>query len=303
MVFIATLYMGMLLTLLIIYACSSLAILKSKQIPESKYQVAHQKALKNDDLQQPGILTIEKLKQHESNYSIMTRTGNPRFMIASSATTSAYREICALSTAFHILIMFFSIGSLRASKSDYKWSLSVILITQFIRIILGAIAPISRCFASLSVKMSLKWIVNHVKVSKVESYWTQKIPEDSRGRLQDDNSNSNFFVICVVYNLHCGKWLKAMFRASSINLVQNTEQLGNDKDLSRYVLQLQDDMEFAERTLKQISKSVNRLIQNAEKQQPKNLMKLLTESTGFEGVEKFDIHHVQPLLSEEYLHC
>ncbi|KAL7604203.1 hypothetical protein Lser_V15G18644 [Lactuca serriola] len=268
----------------------------------------------------------------------MAGTGNPQFMIASSATTSASGAICALSTTFHIIIMFFSIGRLRASKSDYKWSLLVILITQFIGVILGTVAPLSRCFASLSFKVSLKWIVNHVKVSNVESYWTQKLYDWKQSSIPFSYSSRRckiviqslknlflsicigfqktvvvickmirvipiFFVICVVYFLRCGKWLKAMFSASSIKLVQNTEQPRKDKHLSRYVLQLQDDMEFAERTLKQISKAVNRLIQKAEKQQPKNLLKLLTESRGFEGVEKFDNHHVPPLLSEEYLHC
>ncbi|CAH1435098.1 unnamed protein product [Lactuca virosa] len=334
---IAATNVGMLLTLLIIYACSSLAILKSKQILESKYQVAHHKALKDKELQQPGILTTEKLKQHVSNYWIMAGTGNPQFMIASSATTSASGAICALSTAYYILLMFFSIRPLPASQSDYKWSLSVILITQFIGIILGTIAPLSRCFAALSFKVSLKWIVNHIKVSNVESYWTQKLDDLKQSSIPSPYSSRKckfviqslknlflsicigfqktvvvackiirvvliFLLICVVYCLHCGKWLKAMFSTSSINMVQNTEQLGKDKDLSQYVLQLQDDMEFAERTLKGISKSVNSLIQKAEKQQPKNLMKLLTESTGFEGVEKFDSHHAPPLLSEEYLH-
>ncbi|CAH1452451.1 unnamed protein product [Lactuca virosa] len=42
----------------------ALAILKSKQILESKYQAAHQTALKDLELQQPGRLTVEKLKQH-----------------------------------------------------------------------------------------------------------------------------------------------------------------------------------------------------------------------------------------------
>ncbi|KAI3679383.1 hypothetical protein L2E82_51292 [Cichorium intybus] len=67
-----------LLMMLIIYACASLAILKSKQIVESKYQAAHEKISKDQELRQPGrLLTIEKLKQHVSNYWIMAGTGNP----------------------------------------------------------------------------------------------------------------------------------------------------------------------------------------------------------------------------------
>lgn len=95
----------------------------------------------------------------------------------------------------------------------------------------------------------------------------------------------------------------AMFSASSIVLGQNHEQQENFNDLRPYVLQLQDDMEISERTLKSISKSVNCLIKNAEKQQPSILVKLLRESNGFEGVGKYDSHHVPPLFSEDYLDC
>nr|GEW71425.1 hypothetical protein LSAT_6X39981 [Tanacetum cinerariifolium] len=73
-------------------------------------------------------------------------------------------------------------------------------------------------------------------------------------------------------------------------------------DISQYVLQLQNDMEPAERTLKGILKSMNCLIQRAKKQQPKNLIKLLQKSIGFEGVENFGRHHV-PTLSTEYPNC
>lgn len=50
-------------------------------------------------------------------------------------------------------------------------------------------------------------------------------------------------------------------------------------------------------------KSVNSLIQKPKKRPCKNLVKILAESRGFEGVEKFDSHHVRPLLSEECLNC
>ncbi|CAH1452456.1 unnamed protein product [Lactuca virosa] len=340
-----------LLMLLIIYVCSSLAILKSKQILESKYQVAHETALKDHELQQPGrLLNVEKLKQSVRNYWIMASTGSPQFMSACSATTSASGVICATSTA---LLIFLSIldfryrrynllnlsQSVQSYMSDYKWSMSVIFIIQFIGVILGTIAPVARCFSALRLKLSVKWIWKQVNVCKVESYWTQKLYDWKHNSVPFPSSSRNckiviqhlksltlsifigfqkivvvackmlavipiFFVICVMYFLRSWKWLKAMFRASRVDLVQNPEeQLGKDKDLRRYVLQLEDDIEFADRTLKGISKSVNHLILKAEKQQINNLIKLLAESSGFEGVENFDSHHIPPLLSEEYLNC
>ncbi|KAI3791439.1 hypothetical protein L2E82_05208 [Cichorium intybus] len=248
-----------LLMLLIIYGCSSLAILKSKEILESKYQAAHQTALKDQFLQQPGrLLTVEKLKKYVSNYWIMAGTGSPQFMTACSVTTSASGVICASSCGLLISLMIVDFEYLGDHNSDYKWSTSVIFIIQVIGGIVGTIAPVTRCFAALSFKLSVKWI------------WKQ---------------------------------VKAVFSASSIVLGQNPEQLANNKDLRRYVLQLQDDIEFADRTLKGMLKSVNRLVQKAEQHKPNNLMKLLAESRCFEGVEKFDNRHVPPLHSEEYLNC
>ncbi|KAI3521114.1 hypothetical protein L1887_10575 [Cichorium endivia] len=72
----------------IIHACSSLAILKSKQILESKYQAARETALKDQELQRQGRLTVDKLKQHVRKYWIMAATGEcPQFMTVCSVTS------------------------------------------------------------------------------------------------------------------------------------------------------------------------------------------------------------------------
>ncbi|GJV28954.1 hypothetical protein Tco_1385402 [Tanacetum coccineum] len=84
---------------------------------------------------------------------------------------------------------------------------------------------------------------------------------------------------------------------------QNPEQQTNFNDLRQYVLQLQEDMELSDRTLKSISRSVNHLILKAEKQQPNNLRKLIEVSKGFKGVAKYDSLHVPPLSAEQYLDC
>ncbi|XP_076913050.1 uncharacterized protein LOC143571539 [Bidens hawaiensis] len=171
---IAIIYVATLLALLMIHISLALMILKSKQILESKYQAGHETALKYVDLQQP---TVEKLKQHVSNHWIMAETGSPQFVAIYSATTSASGVICILSTVQHVITMLSTstTSGMKNYGSDCKWSVSVILITQFIGVILGSVAPISRCFAPLSFKVSIKWIWNHIRVFKVESYCTQKL--------------------------------------------------------------------------------------------------------------------------------
>ncbi|KAJ0764564.1 hypothetical protein HanPI659440_Chr08g0293571 [Helianthus annuus] len=92
-------------------------------------------------------------------------------MIVCSATTSASGVICVISTCIHvIIIMLFTRPYINDYGLDYKWSVIVILITQFTGVILGSVAPISRCFASLSFKVSIKWIWNHLKVIFDASY-------------------------------------------------------------------------------------------------------------------------------------
>ncbi|XP_052620593.1 uncharacterized protein LOC111896630 [Lactuca sativa] len=328
--FTAAIYVGMLLMLLTIYVCSALAILKSKQILESKYQATHDKAINDQYLQQEGELTVEMLKQHVRYYWIMAGTGSSQFMVTCSVTTSASAVICASSVVLHILLLLFYVENLWDYKSDYKWSMPVILIIQFFGIIVGTISPLSRCFSAFIFKVSMKRFQNHIKITKVESYWTEKLYDWKQSSIPFPSSSRNckivmvnlkiiilnicigfqmtvvvackiiavvtfFVVICVFYCIRCWKWLKAMFCT--------VPREKPERHLSGYVLQLQDDIEFANRTLKGMLKSVNHLIQKAEKRQPKNLMKLLAESRGFDGVEKFDSHRVQPLLSEEYLNC
>nr|XP_043623981.1 uncharacterized protein LOC122595635 [Erigeron canadensis] len=331
-------YVVMLIFLLIIYISSALTVLTAKQLLESKYQSFHSTSSKDQELQQPGSSVSEKLKQHVRNCCIMASTGSPQFVLTHFATTSASGVICASSAVLHVYIIFSTFRSRVYYMSEYKWSMLVILIIQLAGVVLGTIAPISRCFTALSFKFSAKWIWNHIKVFEVESYWTQKIydlKESSMPFLTDSRKSKIavqklkvptlkfcigfqkatvvackmigiipiFFVICILYCLHCWKWLKSMFIASQILLVIRPEQHDTTKDISHYVLQVQDDMELAERTLRSISNSVNRLIQKAEKQQPNNLVEFLERSRGFLGVQMFDSHQVPPIFSEEPVNC
>ncbi|XP_076913744.1 uncharacterized protein LOC143572469 [Bidens hawaiensis] len=321
-------YVAMLLALLMIHACSALMIPKAKQILESKYKACQEIALKDLELQQP---TVKKLKQHVKNHWIMAGTGSPQFMTVSSATTSAAGVICVASTFIHVNVMIYTIPTMNNCGSDYKRSVSVIFLIQFTGVILGTVAPLSRCFTSLSFEMSIKWIWNHIRVFKVESYYTQKLSEWKRSSIPLTFSSRkykiviqnlkvlilgfcigiqkmvvvackmialipNLFVIGILCCFHSWNWLNNV-------LVERPSQVQHNRDLSLYVLQLQDDMELAMTTLKSISKSVNHVIEKAEKHKPNYLMELLEEYSGFEGVGKYDMHQASPLTKEKYVDC
>lgn len=78
---------------------------------------------------------------------------------------------------------------------------------------------------------------------------------------------------------------------------------GTNLDLSRYVLKLEGEEELPENALKNISDSLNHLIQMAKKQHPKNTLELLKISKCFKGVAQFNSNQVPSVLSEEPPNC
>ncbi|GKE79019.1 hypothetical protein Tco_1545139, partial [Tanacetum coccineum] len=309
-------YVVMLLMLLIIHACSSLAILESKKMLESKYQAGHKTALSDPP---PLRLSIDYLTQHVKNHWMMAETSNPQFIAACSATSSASGIICAASALGHIVIIVFTfyIVPPRGYTSDYKWSVLAIFIIQFIGVILGTIAPLFRCFADLSFKVTNTWIWSHINVFKVEKYWTRTLSDwkqssisfSSRSRkckIVIHNSKSLVLSFCI------GIQKTAVVACKMIGLFKllfvirsmlNPEQPVHNRDLPQYVLLLQDDIELAERTLDGFRESVNLVILNVESHQPSNLMNLLDQYNDFRGVGIYDSIHVPPLNDVEYLNC
>ncbi|KAL4560781.1 hypothetical protein LXL04_032935 [Taraxacum kok-saghyz] len=107
--------------------------------------------------------------------------------------------------------------------------------------------PFLDVFASVSFKLSVGWIWNHIRVSLVESYWTQKLYDWKQSSTPFPYSSRKckiatqhlkililsicigfqktivvackliamipvFFVICVVYSFRCWKWLDVFSR-------------------------------------------------------------------------------------------
>ncbi|KAJ0531627.1 hypothetical protein HanRHA438_Chr10g0475931 [Helianthus annuus] len=321
---LASIYVICLAVLLILHVCSSLAILRSKRIIESKYQQGHDIASKDIQPSPGELLTIEKLHKHVSNHWIMAGSGSPQFITACFHTTSASGVICLLVIILHTYTMPRTIEAIldKDYDSDYDSSMIVIAIVQSIGLVIGTVAPLSRWFATLSFKVSSKIIANHFNVFKVERYWTQKLYDWKHARINLPFRSRNLEVvietlkrlisniciglqngvvvickvialipflsmICFLYCFRCMKWLlKKVFP-----LLGNTfEKLEGNNDLRPYVLQLEDEIELGERTLKGLLKSVKRMIKMGATCQPNNLIKLILgkSTSSFEGVKKFD---------------
>ncbi|KAJ9549567.1 hypothetical protein OSB04_022110 [Centaurea solstitialis] len=323
-------YIGLMLLLLVILISSAIAIPASKQILEFKYQ-ATSKPTSND--QHIGKTTVKKLEQYVKRFWIMAESGSPQFVMASNPLSNASGIICVITLVTHLVIVlniylsYHYYGLYSEGKSVYKWSTLAIYITQSIGVVVGSIAPIFRCFTVLRFKFL---IGNHLVVFKVEKYWTQMLCGWKESRLPFlssalrsrafVNSLKNLFlslligfqnvvvvsckviglirivlITIVVWCSYGWNSLKALlFTTPTTSSSDDTNE-----DLRIYVLQIEDEMEFAEMAVKGISNSMNRLMKKVKKEQHNDLLELLGKSTGFEGVEKFDNDQVESLLSTE----
>ncbi|KAD3642058.1 hypothetical protein E3N88_31282 [Mikania micrantha] len=337
--FIPYMYLGAMLYLLIVLTSLALTAPVSKHILEIKYQAAHKMASKDVYVQHTGISTVELMQCVRrysimagtcSPQFVMATTPlcSAAGVICISSTITYLYYVISIVRDYGILLDFYS---------DYKWSMLLIFIIQSVGIVVGTIASFFRCFAPLSFKLSLMWCKKHTNIFKVERYWIQMLVKckeidfvfqlGSRALKTVVHNLIQFVLhVCIVlqkvivvscktlalipigiviigvYCVHCWILLKEMF--FDMPMVSNRDiihELGiNDlEDIQNYVLHLENDMELGTGTLDSMLKSVDLLIQKAEKQLPKNLLKLVEQSTGFGGLMNFDSDEVLPLLSVE----
>ncbi|KAK9049006.1 hypothetical protein SSX86_032025 [Deinandra increscens subsp. villosa] len=333
---LATIYVTLLLVLLILHLSSSLPTLKLRKDIKNYLQGRE----RNTHSKTGNLLTFEQLQKHVTRYLVMEETGIfPQVITTCYCTTSASGVICVLVTILHAITMSSTVKAIFTNDydSDYGWSTIVILIVQSIGVVIGTIAPLSRCFATLSSNaMSFKIISNHFKVFEVESYWTKKLHDWKRAKIYIPSPILNavimtlkklilifcikfqegvvvvcsiialipfIFMICSSPCFRC--WKRSMFTTSSEEWTVNLEQT---RDLLPYVALREDKIELIVRTLEGLLKSLDLLVWKGG--QPINLVRLIEEKStrGFYGVEKCvptDHHHIPSLLSKvhEYPDC
>ncbi|XP_071704039.1 uncharacterized protein [Rutidosis leptorrhynchoides] len=199
----------------------------------------------------------------------------------------------------------------------------------------GSIATVFRCFSVISYfNLSKKWSKNHINVFRVEKQWIKRLQQWKRSHVrshipgrhckmvfhQVKNLILNVCIalqilaavicktICLVprcfliifsYCWHlCKLLLKTCIRkpnASNDNIDSEVEEY------KRYVILFEEEAILSNRVLTNILRSITKLLQESEKKEPRNLMKLLNKSTNFNGVVEFDNDQV-PLLHGDNVH-
>ena len=128
----------------------ALTVPTSGRVIEHQYQERHQSALNN--YHKINLSSME-LMHHVKNYWMMAETGNPQFVIACSPYCSASGLLCSyciVSSILQLIKLSRNASHFWDGKSDYRYSVNVILIVQSIGILVGSSAPLLRCTTTLN---------------------------------------------------------------------------------------------------------------------------------------------------------
>ncbi|XP_023743145.1 uncharacterized protein LOC111891317 [Lactuca sativa] len=327
----------LLLILLIPWPFSvALTVSASRRALQQRYKELHSLASNRQEIK----FSSKGLKRYVKQYWMMADTGNPQFVIACSAVSCAFGDVCLVLAFNSVIILvnqFVDISNFQNYDSDYKWSVNVIITLQSLGVILGSIAPIFRCLTTTGhFNLSMKWSKHHINVFRVEKHWIQTlqlwksspvpthIPGSHCKKVFHKIRNlilnfcialqitivvicktecliPRFFLILFSYCYHFGKsYLK---RFNEEPNASNSNVVLDTEEYTGYVLQIEPDAKLSKRILRNALNSITRLLQESEKKEPRKLMKLLEKSKGFIGIVEFDNDQVPPLHPEEVQNC
>ncbi|KAI3696656.1 hypothetical protein L6452_29108 [Arctium lappa] len=314
----------------------ALTVPTSRRVLELQYMELHKLTL---NLQEIKFSSTE-LIHHVKKYWMMAETGNPQFVLACSPFCSASGLICscfAAASILRLMILFGEKSNFWYGKSDYKWSINVILTMQLIGILVGSIAPILRCITAITYfNLSKEWSINHLNMFNIEKHWTQRLRQwksihihshipGRRCKMFFHNVKSLILNFCIVLQItvvvickticlvprtfmilfflgcyFCNSLLKRFKEESNAS---NTNVRSEIEEYIGYVLQIEDEAKLSNRLLRNMLRSITKLLHESEEKQPRNLIKFLEKSTGFNGVAEFDNDQVLPFYHEETHNC
>ncbi|GKB85063.1 hypothetical protein Tco_0957335, partial [Tanacetum coccineum] len=335
-------FIMLLMLILLAIACSlSLSIPTTKYYLDIKY--GEKLKLTNIECSRKKHLSVaEGLRVDLEKYWILAYSSGPQFVIGRSAPCTASGAFCLLNTLIlveAILRTYLMPWSLKFCKgeSDYRWSTTMVLISQTIAVGIGTISPTVRWFMAINFSCPKKAKKARGRQIGVEKYWIKKLllwqmkPLDLNicgryGRKLAHKAKYQIFRLLIIVQqgivLSCqsirfasifivGKFLDfKRFIKGQNSISNNDSEVGSqhspDTNLSRFVIHLDGEDELVDLIMKNNDDATAHWIKIGEKQKPKNLIELLDKvdsSLAFTGVKDFDSDKVPSLGFSEPPNC
>lgn len=322
--------MLIMLFLFILMCSTALTVPATKCYFDLKYKKKHKLAMKECRADNPveGYV-VEKLRGDLDKFWMMAHTCGPQFVIGRSATCTASGAFCLLAMMALAEVMLRSYFMPRRFKfckgeSDYKWSTTLVLVTQIVAVVVGSIAPGFRFFATINFRCPEKAKKACKPQFKVESYWTQilvecrecpfhfvlgghhgkKLVHDlkiffvelcirmQKGVVVGSKSVRlvsifvmSWFLVCFHY---CKKW-KCLIKCN--NSMTNNEsiselQQGSELNvISRFILHLEGEETLVDLIIENNCHATHHWFSRGKIKQPENLLQILEKSPSLENIK------------------
>ncbi|XP_052171480.1 uncharacterized protein LOC127787462 [Diospyros lotus] len=316
--------MFLMLVLLASLTSSALIVPTTKHYFDLKYTKKLKMAMEECYKRTGKKSVVEKLKGDLTKFWMMANTCAPQFVIGRSATCTASGAFCllaAMTLTQAILRTYFIPRSFKfcSGESEYKWSITLIFVTQVIAVVAGTIAPALRWFNAINFKCPRKASMPAKRSSNLEWYWISRLVEWKESPLELEMSGrlckkivhdtkklvlgfciqvqtgivmvskwvmlvSIFFMsflrLCYYYCAELKKLLKIKCNNSLGDNDSGSGSLpGPELDLSRFVLHLEGEEELVDVMMENNKNITEYWYLMGKRKQPENLIQLVEKST------------------------
>ncbi|XP_024005125.1 uncharacterized protein LOC18029443 isoform X2 [Eutrema salsugineum] len=323
-----------------ILSFSAITVPSTKRFLELKYKKKYVFALKQCPSYTERRRGVPELKEDLMKFWMMAHTSSPQFVMARSVTCTTSGFLCFLSavtlTEAMVRSYFLQPRSLRFcnGNSDYKWSTTLVLVSQTAAVAIGTVAPATRWVNAVNLRCPSRANKILRDELRVESYWVECLTEKKesplklwifhgrRSRKLAHDLNRWILDVCIATQygiVLASKLLRFItvyfvsrillccyiFRISSISNAGSSS--GSNSSARRFVLYLEGEEELVDYMARSNREATDHLIQKGRKKQPICLIELLEArsqiSKGFEGIRDFDSDEVASLTSGEPPNC
>lgn len=327
----------LMILMFMILSFSAITVPTTKRYLELKYKKRYEFALKQCPSYTERRRGVPKLKEDLMKFWMMAHTSSPQFVMARSVTCTTTGFLCFLSAvtlAEAMVRSYFlqpqTLGFCNGD-SDYKWSTTLVLVSQAAAVAIGTVAPASRWFKAVNLRCPSSTKKSWKDELRVEGYWVDCLAEKKERPLNlwilhkrcskklAHDLNRWILDVCIAtqYGLVLASKLLRFITISCMSRillccfyftyktdpVANAESSGSNPSTRQFVLHLEGEEELVEYMTQSNREATDHLIQKGRKKQPLNLIKLLEATTpisqGFEGIQDFDSDEVASLASGE----
>lgn len=321
--------MFLMLALLLILGFSALTVPTTKQLMQQQHKIKKRQASFHSGLDKAAkaeSFAVTKLKDEVKMYWMMAYTSSPQHVMSRSVTSTASGAFCLISALILVEAVVRSLQrgfiNFCSGESDYKWSCTVVLVSQGIGVGAGTIAPAIRWFHAISIRChkSGKW--SSRDDLRVESYWVRRLVECKESLLPFNISTrycrkvahvsrnqildvliciqtavvlvskfirlSSILTLCFLGKLlspfHCKRLRRKLRLNGSVFRGMGAETVsGSTPDLSDFVLHLEGEEGLVQLIMRRNCEAIEKWIEKGRKHQPTYLLDLLKNSTVSRG--------------------